>query len=56
MRTIILFIALSIMAAGCEILNVEPTDMIPGDKAINDLDGLKAAVNGSYDQLQSVGF
>ncbi|MCF8307469.1 MAG: RagB/SusD family nutrient uptake outer membrane protein [Bacteroidales bacterium] len=56
MRTIILFIALTIMASGCEILEVEPTDKIAGDKAINDLDGLKAAVNGSYDQLQSVGF
>ena len=51
----ILFLILG-FTAGCEILDVEPTDKIAGETAITDLNGLEAAVNGAYDQMQQVGF
>lgn len=52
-----LFIILLVgLTTSCEILDVEPTDKIAGETAITDLNGLKAAVNGAYDQMQQVGF
>ncbi len=40
----------------CDTLDVEPLDKIPAEDAIKDEKGLAAAINGVYDQLQSVGF
>lgn len=56
MRYLTFIIAVIILATSCEVLDVEPTDKIDADLAIVDESSLSAAVNGAYDQLQSVGF
>lgn len=56
MKYIIIFITIFGLLQSCEVLDIEPNDKIPGDEAISDLSGLEAAVNGAYDQMQSVGF
>ena len=56
MRYLVLFIFLLGFNAGCEVLEIEPTDKIAGESAITDVNGLQAALNGAYDQMQQVGF
>lgn len=47
---------ISVLFYSCEVIDVEPTDKIDAEIAIVDENSLAAAVNGAYDQLQSVSF
>lgn len=51
----IFFFSLLLMQS-CEVLNVEPTQSVPADEAINDLNGLERTLIGSYDAMQSAGY
>lgn len=57
MKNIFIFsiIMLAIFSACTDLLDVEPTDAVSADEAINDKVGVERAITGSYNALQLVG-
>jgi starch-binding outer membrane protein, SusD/RagB family len=56
MKNTIYIISLLYLISACNVLNVEPEDAIPADKAFKNKAGIERGILGSYSELQSLSY
>ena len=56
MKNILFILLILLLLAGCDVLNVQPEDAIPADKAFRDKAGIERGIIGSYSTLQNLSY
>jgi hypothetical protein len=56
MKQLLYISGIVLLSAGCNVLNVEPTDTIPASSAFKDKSGIERGIMGSYSSLQSLSY
>jgi starch-binding outer membrane protein, SusD/RagB family len=56
MKSLIYIFGIILISAGCNVLDVEPTDSIPASSAFKDKAGIERGIMGSYSSLQSLSY
>jgi hypothetical protein len=56
MKSLIYIFGIIMVSAGCNVLDVEPTDSIPASSAFKDKAGIERGIMGSYSSLQSLSY
>jgi hypothetical protein len=56
MKRLLYISGIIILSAGCDVLNVEPTDTISANSAFKDKAGIEQGILGSYSSLQSLSY